>query len=220
MDLLIGVSGLYSNSTSLCTAWKFLMLTIMKSKMNYRAWNHRGWLVSYMAREQMLHELQKSRDWAGLHVADNSCFHYRRGHEGELDFSEVLIKRYIGREALWIHHHFMSLCLIRHVNTMHGISCHSVQKTSMDNEINIILDNELCLLSSCSAIQDTEFEDFEAQAMYSAIYILWLTKQIPQNTDIELQSKLKEGNLKTMLPKTCPERSFLWHISDLKGSFE
>lgn len=27
---------------------------------------------------QALHELKKSRNWAGLHVADNSCFHYRR----------------------------------------------------------------------------------------------------------------------------------------------
>jgi hypothetical protein len=26
---------------------------------------------------QVLHELKKSRNWAGLHVADNSCFHYR-----------------------------------------------------------------------------------------------------------------------------------------------
>ena len=46
--------------------------------MNYRAWNHRCWLVSYMTREQVLHELKKSRNWAGLHVADNCCFHYRR----------------------------------------------------------------------------------------------------------------------------------------------
>lgn len=27
---------------------------------------------------QVLHELTKSRNWAGLYVADNSCFHYRR----------------------------------------------------------------------------------------------------------------------------------------------
>ncbi|KAG8369460.1 hypothetical protein BUALT_Bualt14G0016000 [Buddleja alternifolia] len=47
------------------------------SKMNYRAWNHRCWLVSYMSDSQVLRELQNSRDWAGLHVADNSCFHYR-----------------------------------------------------------------------------------------------------------------------------------------------
>ena len=27
---------------------------------------------------QVLHELKKSKNWAGLHIADNSCFHYRR----------------------------------------------------------------------------------------------------------------------------------------------
>ncbi|XP_039018961.1 protein prenyltransferase alpha subunit repeat-containing protein 1-B-like isoform X2 [Hibiscus syriacus] len=96
-----------------------------RSKMNYRAWNHRCWLVSYMTREQMLHELKRSKDWAGLHVADNSCFHYRRrlilrilenkpNKQGdnfsydvenyqvmkeELELNEVLIKRYIGREV-------------------------------------------------------------------------------------------------------------------------
>ncbi|CAL2269585.1 unnamed protein product [Prunus armeniaca] len=48
-----------------------------RSKMNYRAWNHRCWLVSYMTREQLLHELKRSRNWANLHVADHSCFHYR-----------------------------------------------------------------------------------------------------------------------------------------------
>ncbi|KAG5624796.1 hypothetical protein H5410_010014 [Solanum commersonii] len=48
-----------------------------RSKMNYRAWYHRCWLVSYMSEEQVLQEFNKSREWAGLHVADNSCFHYR-----------------------------------------------------------------------------------------------------------------------------------------------
>ncbi|XWS58412.1 hypothetical protein CRYUN_Cryun08bG0031900 [Craigia yunnanensis] len=217
-----------------------------RSKMNYRAWNHRCWLVSYMTREQMLHELKKSRDWAGLHVADNSCFHYCRRlmlgilenscckQEGdnssyevenyqvmkeELDLNEVLIKRYIGREALWLHRRFLSLCTIRHLTTMHGISCHYEQKTGMNNEMNIFLDNESCLLNSCSTIQDTEFEDFKAQAMYSAIYFLWLITQIPEFREIELQVKLKAGNLKTILHKTCPERSFLGDFSDLIGSF-
>ncbi|KAB1208128.1 Protein prenyltransferase alpha subunit repeat-containing protein 1 [Morella rubra] len=46
--------------------------------MNYRAWNHRCWLVSYMTREHVLNELKTSRKWAGLHIADNCCFHYRR----------------------------------------------------------------------------------------------------------------------------------------------
>ncbi|TYI70961.1 hypothetical protein E1A91_D08G260500v1 [Gossypium mustelinum] len=207
-----------------------------RSKMNYRAWNHRCWLVSYMTREQMLYELKKSRDWAGLHVADNSCFHYRRrlmlgiseNKQGddpsydvenyqvvkeELDLNEALIKRYIGREALWLHRRFLSLCLIRHLmTTTHGISCHS---TSMDNEINIFLDKELRLLDSCSTIQDTEFEDFEGQAMYSTMYFLWLIKQIPEFRKIELQEKLKAGNLKNILHKTCPERSFLWDVLEL-----
>ena len=84
-------------------------LSLQRSKMNYRAWYHRCWLVSYMTTEQVrhiflillhstgssqvtflyllwslvnflqsLHELQRSKKWAGLHVADHSCFHYRR----------------------------------------------------------------------------------------------------------------------------------------------
>ncbi|BAD82161.1 protein prenyltransferase alpha subunit-like [Oryza sativa Japonica Group] len=49
-----------------------------KSKMNYRAWRHRCWLIPYMTREQVLNELKKSTRWNELHVADNCCFHYRR----------------------------------------------------------------------------------------------------------------------------------------------
>ncbi|GFP78724.1 9-cis-epoxycarotenoid dioxygenase nced1 chloroplastic [Phtheirospermum japonicum] len=58
-------------------AGKCANLQEIDSKMNYRAWNYRCWLVSYMSNSQVLLELQSSRDWAGLHVADNSCFHYR-----------------------------------------------------------------------------------------------------------------------------------------------
>ena len=77
-------------------------------------------------------------------------------------------------QALWLHRRFLSLCTIRHLTTKHGTSCHFEQKTSMNNEINIFLDNVSCLLDYCSTIQDTEYEDFKAQAMYSAIYFLWL----------------------------------------------
>ncbi|KAI8537227.1 hypothetical protein RHMOL_Rhmol09G0008000 [Rhododendron molle] len=69
----------------------------MKQKMNYRAWNHCCWLVSYMSEGQVLEELNRSRDWARLHIADNSCFHYRTE---ELDWNELLIKHHIGREHL------------------------------------------------------------------------------------------------------------------------
>ncbi|GMI94273.1 hypothetical protein like AT1G10095 [Hibiscus trionum] len=228
------IAGKHSNLQQIVAKESELVEKIAeRSKMNYRAWNHRCWLVSYMTREQMLHELTRSRDWAGLHVADNSSFHYRRrlilrvleNEQGdnfsydvenyqvmkeELDLNEVLIKRYIGREALWLHRRFLSLCWIQHSITMCGISCHSEQKTSMDNELNIFLDKEFCLLDSCSMVQDTEFEDFEAQAMYSAIYFLWLIKQIPHFRKIEMREKLNVGNLKNILHKTCSERSFLW----------
>ncbi|KQK23521.1 hypothetical protein BRADI_1g74340v3 [Brachypodium distachyon] len=49
-----------------------------KSKMNYRAWRHRCWLIPYMKPKQVLDELNKSIKWGELHVADNCCFHYRR----------------------------------------------------------------------------------------------------------------------------------------------
>ncbi|XP_071930109.1 uncharacterized protein [Coffea arabica] len=105
-----------------------------RSKMNYRAWNHRCWLVSYMSGEQVLHELNKSRDWAGLHVADNSCFHYRtrlllkilEGYDDqnsaapsatnfhelwkELDWVATLIKCYVGREEGKYIKNFMVRC--------------------------------------------------------------------------------------------------------------
>ncbi|KAM4108782.1 hypothetical protein ACB094_03G071200 [Castanea mollissima] len=206
-----------------------------RSKMNYRAWNHRCWLVSYMTREQVLHELKKSRNWAGLHVADNCCFHYRRrlilwilkdsklenaspGYsvevsevwKEELNWNEMLIKRYIGREALWLHRRFLSLCWMKQFATnLHDVSCHSELKISTSNSFNNFIDNELHLLNSCSTALDNDFEDFQAQATYSATYILWLTKQIPEFWS-EFQEKFTIGNLKTMMSKVCPERSFLW----------
>ncbi|CAI0560458.1 unnamed protein product [Linum tenue] len=107
---------------------------MQRSKMNYRAWNHRCWLVSYMDREQVRFldwasdtGTEQSKMWAGLHVADHSCFHYRmrliiriledccrKQEEGscdscvevyliwqeELDWNEELIKRYLGREQI------------------------------------------------------------------------------------------------------------------------
>ncbi|KAG6750686.1 hypothetical protein POTOM_045194 [Populus tomentosa] len=216
-------------------------LVLQRSKMNYRAWNHRCWLVSYMTTEQVLHELKKSRNWAGLHVADNSCFHYRtrlmlriredhchkledgtsdgndeiyRIWQEELDWNEALIKRYVGREALWLHRRFLSLSWIRHFTTNLGdTSNYRVCKSSINADIGIFMDNELHLANSCSTIPDNEFEDFQAQAIYSATYILWLAKQISDSQGIELQEKPNLGSLKTMLNMACPERSFLWDIS-------
>ncbi|KAH9698775.1 protein prenylyltransferase superfamily protein [Citrus sinensis] len=212
-----------------------------RSKMNYRAWNHRCWLVSFMTREQVLDELKKSRNWSGLHVADNSCFHYRRrlmlrNLEGfcytqdnnssgyfvetyqiwkeELDWNESLIKQYVGREALWLHRRFLSMYLIKHMAThLLAVSCQSKPKASVDIDIDSLMDHELCLVHSCSTtIADANFEDFQAQAIHSAAYMLWLTKQIPEYQGIDIQEKLRAGvgDVTRMLKRSCPDRSSLW----------
>nr|POF18173.1 hypothetical protein CFP56_67655 [Quercus suber] len=128
----------------------------------------------------------------------------------ELDWNEMLIKRYIGREALWLHRRFLSLCWMKQFATdLHDVSCHFELKISTINSFNSFFDNELHLLNSCSTVPDNDFEDFQVQATFSATYILWLTKQISEFWS-EFQEKLTIGNLKSMLSKECPERSFLW----------
>ncbi|KAL3520994.1 hypothetical protein ACH5RR_019143 [Cinchona calisaya] len=205
-----------------------------KSKMNYRAWNHRSWLVSYMSGEQVLSELNKSQDWAGLHVADNSCFHYRvrlllkilAGFDKldagassatslrelwkkELNWVEMLIKRYVGREALWLHRRFLSLSWIKNFTTqVHSNSCSSCPNNMMNVEV--FMDNELQLCHSCCTIPDNDFEDYQAQATFSATYIMWLVRQAAGSLPIELQKKLQENELKTVVKNVCPDKSFLW----------
>ncbi|CAN1271112.1 Protein prenyltransferase alpha subunit repeat-containing protein 1 [Linum perenne] len=198
-----------------------------RSKMNYRAWNHRCWLVSYMDSEQVLQELKKSKTWAALHVADNSCFHYRmrliirileeccrKQEEGscdscvevywvwqeELEWNEELIKRYLGRESLWLYRRFLSLLWIRHfASDVNDVSSPQKSKSSIQVNVSIFLDKELLLVNSCSEVLDNEFDDYEAQAICSASYLLWLTKQIPETRKFELRDKIEYEQLNTML---------------------
>jgi len=46
----------------------------------------------------------------------------------------------------------------------------------MNEEIAIFIDNEIRLLESSMTVPDTKFEDFQAQALHAAVYMLWLTK--------------------------------------------
>ncbi|GAU20194.1 hypothetical protein TSUD_352580 [Trifolium subterraneum] len=209
-----------------------------RSKMNYRAWNHRCWLISYMTNEQVLSEMMKSRSWAALHVSDNCCFHYRRrllqkimedrsyaketasnGHNAdivqavkdELDWNETLIKRYVGREALWLHRRFLSMCWINSFPTVSSDeSYHSKEATGMYHDFGTFLQNELCLLHASTSADD-DYGDFQAQATYSASYILWLKVQVPKPLENELLEKIREVDLKTLLDKSCPERSSLFN---------
>ncbi|PWA98153.1 protein prenylyltransferase superfamily protein [Artemisia annua] len=206
-----------------------------KSKMNYRAWNHRCWLVSYMPETQVIDELVNHRDWAGLHIADNSCFHYRTRlisrtlddswykqdlkasprnsaevcqlWKEELTWSEILIKRYIGREALWLYRRVLSMCWIKHFASRTG-------ETHMDS----FLDNELHLFRSCTTIPDNVFEDYQSQAMFAATYIMWLIKQMDKPQSMETREKVGE-EVEEVLNKVCPEKAFLWDLARIKSEW-
>ncbi|KAK9175196.1 hypothetical protein WN944_027202 [Citrus x changshan-huyou] len=235
-------------------------LVLSYSPKSEQAWSHRRWVINMISRNcstlqwiiereselvekiaEVLNELKKSRNWSGLHVADNSCFHYRRrlmlrNLEGfchiqdnnssgyfvetcqawkeEVDWNESLIKRYVGREALWLHRRFLSLYLIKHIAThLLGVSCQSKPKASVDIDIDSLMDHELCLVHSCSTtVPNANFEEFQAQAIHSAAYMLWLTKQIPEYQGIDIQEKLRAGagDISRMLKRSCPDRSSLW----------
>ncbi|XP_020108074.1 uncharacterized protein LOC109723949 isoform X1 [Ananas comosus] len=120
---------------------------VEKSKMNYRAWNHRVWLTNYMTRKQVLthiqilDELDKSRKWSELHIADSCSFHYRGRlllrllensyrrqeeeasssfmsnipflWEEEIKWNKFLIKRFMDRQSLWVYRRFLIQCWIK-----------------------------------------------------------------------------------------------------------
>ncbi|KAF3330766.1 protein prenyltransferase alpha subunit repeat-containing protein 1 [Carex littledalei] len=195
-----------------------------KFKMNYRAWNHWCWLVSYMTTQQVLDELSKLRKWAELHVADNSCFHFRRrllvrvlqnsstgkakdasfneeSHtcsflEGELEWNELLIRRYVGREALWMHRRFLSHCWIN--------------KFANDSKLNMFLDREMQLVKTCLVSSPDEFNDILVQAYLAAAYFLWLSKAAPQ-IRYEIHGRSREaGDVTSLLVKISPEKTLFW----------
>ncbi|CAN4112549.1 unnamed protein product [Withania somnifera] len=211
-----------------------------RSKMNYRAWYHRCWLVSYMSEEQVLQELNKSRGWAGLHVADSSCFHYRarlilRLFEGsqhsqdqdasfdsklhellkdEFNWVEKLIKCYVGREALWLHRRFLLTCWIKcFACGDHDSSLPSIQRNVRTIDIDMLIENELELFRSCTNLPDSDFEDYQAQATFAAIYMVWLKKQLSGALVIDIQKvkKVETSRLKSLLTNVCPEKSLLWN---------
>ncbi|KAL1360721.1 hypothetical protein HN51_006111 [Arachis hypogaea] len=210
-----------------------------RSKMNYRAWNHRCWLISYMARDQVLHELKKSRSWAAMHVADNCCFHYRsrlllkimeessgseknvssgnktdinQAWKDELDWNETLIRRYVGREALWLHRRFLSMYWINNfLSDSGGTSYNSKQTNRNSNYFDPFLENELCLIDSCITVEDNEFADFEAQAVYAASYMLWLKVQVPEPLGNDLRAKIRAMDLKSLLDNSNQERFSLFN---------
>ncbi|CAO2040059.1 unnamed protein product [Urochloa humidicola] len=203
-----------------------------RSKMNYRAWRHRCWLIPYMTRKQVLDELKKSTRWSELHVADNCCFHYRRSlllalldnrlengldsfswesetyllWKEELRWNEMLIRRYQGRESLWNHRRFLSQWWIQQLL--------AVKETcpSMTSQVDLFITQEICLLSECLNDPADEFGESCVQAELSALYILWISKQVPS-----VKGNLEEGlhsisimGLNDVLVRACRLKRRLW----------
>ncbi|XP_069149103.1 uncharacterized protein [Solanum lycopersicum] len=191
-----------------------------RSKMNYRAWYHRCWLVSYMSVEQVLQEFNKSREWAGLHVADNSCFHYRErlmlrlfeesehSQDQDASFDPELHKLL---KALWLHRRFLLTCWIRYFACGdHDRSLPSNQRNIRAVDIDMLIDNELELSRSCTVLPDSDFEDYQAQATFAATYMVWLKKQLAGALAIDIQ-KVETSRVKSLLTNVCPEKSLLWN---------
>ncbi|XP_074567884.1 uncharacterized protein LOC141824485 isoform X2 [Curcuma longa] len=204
-----------------------------KSKMNYRAWGHRCWLISCMTSDQVFHELAKSKKWTELHVADNCCFHYRRElmlnllkeyHEAstscnfdvcllykeEFKWTELLIRRYIGREALWIHRRFLTQCWIKHFTTNQGAAV-TESEDLISSTTQIFLAKELQFARSFLNIADGCYDTHD-QAQYAASYILWTLKFALSQESMheEILSELRD--LKPLLLKTCAVNSLGWEM--------
>uniref|UniRef100_A0A7C9CV76 Uncharacterized protein n=2 Tax=Opuntia streptacantha TaxID=393608 RepID=A0A7C9CV76_OPUST len=203
--------------------------------MNYRAWNHRCWLISYMSSRQVLHEFDTSRYWAALHVADSSCFHYRRKlllqmladaseqqnavacssqlkllrklWKDELDWNEMLIRRYIGREALWLHRRFLSVGWLKHFG---AIEQNPTEAGEANNHVKVFLDYELSLLQDCLNLPESEFEDVQSQSIHAASYMLRLNWEICSCSSIDLNQKRSVSDLRELLDRLCPEKSIIW----------
>jgi protein prenyltransferase alpha subunit repeat containing protein 1 len=85
-----------------------------------------------------------------------------------------MINVYHFKQALWLHRRFLSMWWINSFPTVSSDgSYHSKEATSMYHDFGTFLQNELCLLHVSTSAAD-EYGDFQAQATYSASYILWL----------------------------------------------
>ncbi|XP_020108077.1 uncharacterized protein LOC109723949 isoform X3 [Ananas comosus] len=204
---------------------------VEKSKMNYRAWNHRVWLTNYMTRKQVLthiqilDELDKSRKWSELHIADSCSFHYRGE---EIKWNKFLIKRFMDRQSLWVYRRFLIQCWIKlfrddclHARQLHKDHQNGSLELHTDHQNScVLLDlfwaKELEFLCECLNTPVDEFEDYHIQAQLAASYMLWITKQFPFLANSKHQERISElGDLKAILIKTCPDKTLLWRsLSD------
>ncbi|GJN32905.1 hypothetical protein PR202_gb21448 [Eleusine coracana subsp. coracana] len=183
---------------------KLCALILSYSPKNESTWSHRYLLPAApnFCILKVLNELKKSTRWSELHIADNCCFHYRRE---ELRWDEMLIRRYQGRESLWIHRRFLSQWWIQ--------QSLGFEETSSISPVDTFVVQEINLLWECINAPSDEFEESRVQEELAALYILWISKQVPA-----VKEKLEEricsmsmGRLEDVLGRACrPEKKRLW----------
>ncbi|CAN7028008.1 unnamed protein product [Brassica oleracea var. botrytis] len=84
-----------------------------------------------------------------------------------------------------------------------------------NEETGIFIGNDIHLLESSMTVLDNKFEDFRAQALHASVYMLWLTKHIPEVWSM-LEEKLGTEKLKCVLSTGDQERpSLLLHQIDI-----
>lgn len=144
-------------------------------------------------------------------------------------------------QALWLYRRFLSLFWVDQFAIVDADALAHINQTPISTgEIKTFLDNEVQLFYSCQGYSNNDFEDYQAQATFSATYMLWITRVITlarfllvyfvkfsayfdchilvpcssqhfsQYAGFELIMKLRLRDLQEVLDKYCPERSFLW----------
>lgn len=94
--------------------------------------------------------------------------------DGRISINLLCVTALFIYQALWLHRRFLSLTWIMHFER--NQSSETGQRMVMNEEIVTFIDKEIHLLESSMTVPDTKFEDFQAQALHAAVYMLWLTK--------------------------------------------
>ncbi|CAH8251760.1 unnamed protein product [Arabidopsis lyrata] len=109
-------------------------------------------------------------------------------------------------EALWLHRRFLSLNWIMYFTCNDSdVSPEPGESIIMNEEIAIFINNEIRLLESAMTVPDTKFEDFQAQALHTGVYMLWLTKKMPELWRM-LEEKLGTEKVKCVMSTIAQER--------------
>ncbi|MCO5594615.1 hypothetical protein L7F22_048648 [Adiantum nelumboides] len=199
---------------------KLVAMIADRSRMNFQAWQHCCWLVQWMSPVQMLHELQTWKRWAELHVAENSCFHFRRclfeklltDEDNslrmkavwleELEWNKKLIKLYIGREALWLHQRFLFFLWVHHFKRTD--SAGSIEHPFPLAEISFV---NSCI-DSCN-----DDEDNQKQIACASTFKLWVLLKCKESSTALDDSKAQMRELlsiEQMLGSNAAHQKALW----------